>query len=206
MTNSLDEARRICFTHSSLATGLGRHEGRAHHAKGYRDTEVQKLLRRTGRRRWTQTLAALLAIGLVLSAAPALADTSPSSTRSEHEALDASGCTLAPGVGAGSQQCIEVYGDHAYVHDTDTIYRPGVSPWPPNICNRYGGWKFKRAGSSSYTLRTQGPYGCIPGVLPSSHQWYARANFADNSSFCARSKNSHTNNAWTTYACITIEA
>lgn len=118
--------------------------------------------------------------------------------------LDAAGCTLAPGY-TGAINCISVSGSSNFVNTTRSRYEPGVSPWPSQICSRTHQWRYTNVGSSSYSYQTSGPHGCILGVLISYVDWTPKKTYKDGSSFCARSKNSHTNNVYSNYACITIK-
>lgn len=115
----------------------------------------------------------------------------------------ASGCTFAPGY-TGALNCIDVIGSGLTVSSTRSSYEPGVTPWPPQICNRQHQWKFKRNGQSFESYRSETAPSCIPGVLTDYVDWSNPGVMANNSQFCARTNNSHTGSTWTNYACVTI--
>ncbi len=117
----------------------------------------------------------------------------------------ASGCTLAPGY-TGALNCISVVGSGLVVSSSRSTYVPGVSPWPENLCSRTHQWRYLRNGNTSYVTRTVNASGCIVGVLNSYVDWSGPGTMANNSSFCARSKNSHTGGVYSNYACVTIRA
>lgn len=113
------------------------------------------------------------------------------------------GCTFAPGY-SGALNCIDIRGSGLTVNSSRSEYQPGFTPWPPNICNRTHQWRYTKNGGSQ-TTRTSSPSSCIPGILISYVDWSNPGQMKDQSSFCARSKNSHTNGSYTNYACKTIK-
>src|SRR5690606_33686255 len=122
----------------------------------------------------------------------------------------ASGCTWAPGY-AGARNCIYVSGTGLYVLYTESSYTAGVAPWPNQLCNREHEWLFHRQGASQPSTAWRYHSGCIPGLagFTSSYGWYHSDYMKDNTSYCARTRNSHTLLAgpeWSPYACISIHA
>ncbi|MEV0455798.1 hypothetical protein [Catellatospora methionotrophica] len=116
----------------------------------------------------------------------------------------ASGCTFAPGY-SGAQNCIDVNGSGLNVSSSRSIYKPGVTTWPPQICNRQHQWRYTRNGGSQ-TTRSETAPSCIPGILNDFVDWSNPGTMANNSTFCARTNNSHTSGVWTNYACVKIES
>jgi len=150
-------------------------------------------IRPAGRGLTTSLAIISLIAGLLVLVTPASAE------------AGASGCTSAPGY-TGAANCIKIYGESLTVTKSKSTYLPGVSPFPSTTCNWSSKWRFKRSGESNYKTRTVTKYGCtwIP-LIDVYHWWYNVGVMKDKSSFCAKTKNSRTNYAWTSEACKTIK-
>jgi hypothetical protein len=116
---------------------------------------------------------------------------------------DATGCTSAPGY-TGALNCVAVYGSGLHVDSAQSRYQPGVTPYPQQLCNRNHQWQFRRYGATGYTSKSLTATGCILGVLPDYLDWANPGQMSNNSSFCARTNNTHTGGVWSPFACETI--
>lgn len=161
------------------------------------------------------TLATGTAILLLMAAAasPAHAQASsgaagdlqePPSQSSDYEALgNSKSCGWAAGP-AGTRQCVHLSTYENFVGWAGSEY---VTGWGAvnNMCDRAHGIKFKKKGDSSYTYYTRYLDTCLPPVLFSSyHEWEINTSVQSGSQVCARSKNSYTNDVWTSWRCQTV--
>lgn len=102
--------------------------------------------------------------------------------------------------------CIAVNGSGLTVSSSRSTYEPGVTPWPPQICNRQHQWWFTPYGTAGGQFRTVTAPSCIPGVLKDYVDWSNPGRMANNTQFCSRTNNSHTGGVWTNWACVRIHS
>lgn len=114
------------------------------------------------------------------------------------------GCRLADG-GVGANVCVRFSEYENYVGTLESIYDPGVSPWPPNICDRSHQVRYTPKGATSPTTLTKNLAGCIVGIgFASVAKWSPERTMKSGSQVCARAKNSRTQHVWTVWSCKTV--
>ncbi len=112
--------------------------------------------------------------------------------------LTAEGCTSAPG-NWSALNCIYVRGSKLNVEMSESSYQQvgGGS----NVCNHTSQWRYTpyRLAQTTYSKSVSA---CVPLVRYVT--WNTNQSMKPDSSFCARTKNSLTDYAYSPYACITI--
>ena len=109
-----------------------------------------------------------------------------------------SGCTAAPG-NLGALTCIYVNGSGLWVNWAQSTYSsPGN-----NVCNMTAQFKYRPYGASTYTVSTYSRSGCVFYRMTLTHYFYR--NMTNQSSFCARNKNSATGYTYGPWVCETIK-
>ena len=110
------------------------------------------------------------------------------------------GATSAPG-SAGAMNMVSIRNDGNDVTYSQSLYNHGVD-FRANVCDPTAEWRYRRAGSDSYTKRERSATTC--GIWRSYITWSDPGLMKDGSSFCAKQKNNRTRQEYTNNACVDI--